>query len=114
MAVQDTAADDSAADYVAYDGARVAMRALGDPFRWRAVQLLGAADEVSLAVLSEGAAIGKSTVSYHLRMLREAGLISLRKQGRHHFVRLNRPELDRVVLLISAEIGRIVPLELSA
>ncbi|MFK0022957.1 ArsR/SmtB family transcription factor [Streptomyces sp. NPDC090798] len=36
----------------------------------------------------------KSTVSHHMRIMREAGLTSTRAVGRNRFVRLRRDDLD--------------------
>src|ERR687892_2205873 len=49
-------------------------RALGDPLRWRIVELL-AAEQLCVAHLAEELAAAQPLVSHHLKVLRQAGLI---------------------------------------
>jgi DNA-binding transcriptional ArsR family regulator len=49
-------------------------RALGDPLRWRIVELL-AAEQLCVAHLAEELATAQPLVSHHLKVLREAGLV---------------------------------------
>ena len=49
-------------------------RALGDPLRWRIVELL-ATEQLCVAHLAEDLGVGQPLVSHHLKVLREAGLI---------------------------------------
>jgi DNA-binding transcriptional ArsR family regulator len=41
--------------------------------------------------------LSKPTISYHIKVLYHAGLIEVRKQGRHYFYRLRRETLDEVL-----------------
>ena len=67
----------------AVDTAR-ALAALGDPVRLRIVSLLAAAPEGTACGCELESPLGLSqpTVSHHLRILREAGLVSGRREGR--------------------------------
>ncbi|GAB2964746.1 metalloregulator ArsR/SmtB family transcription factor [Amycolatopsis acidiphila] len=68
------------------------FRALGDPVRWVVLRHLAAAPgEVGASELADVVTVGQPTLSYHLAVLREAGLIERRKEGRQHFHRI-RPE----------------------
>jgi arsenate reductase (thioredoxin) len=49
-------------------------RALGDPLRWRIMELL-ATEQLCVAHLAEELGIGQPLVSHHLKVLRQAGLI---------------------------------------
>jgi ArsR family transcriptional regulator, arsenate/arsenite/antimonite-responsive transcriptional repressor len=49
-------------------------RALGDPLRWRIVELV-ASEQLCVAHLAEELATAQPLVSHHLKVLREAGLI---------------------------------------
>jgi DNA-binding transcriptional ArsR family regulator len=71
------------------------LHALGDPVR---LMLLGkyAADE-PLSCAPDALGVGhlhKSTVSHHLKIMREAGITSTRAVGRNRFVQLRRTDLD--------------------
>ncbi|WP_067827524.1 ArsR/SmtB family transcription factor [Nocardia inohanensis] len=71
------------------------MHALSDQARLRLLAALADDGEHSCSAAAEGIEVHKSTMSHHFRVLREAGLISTRQDGRHRFVRLRRAELDQ-------------------
>ncbi|WP_067684321.1 helix-turn-helix domain-containing protein, partial [Nocardia miyunensis] len=56
------------------------LAALSDPARLAAVRALAATDEVACTELQQraGLTIGRSTFSYHQRVLREAGVLQAR------------------------------------
>jgi DNA-binding transcriptional ArsR family regulator len=66
------------------------MRALGDPVRWDIFVRIAVGGEVAGVELGDIAAVSKPTMSYHLGVLRDAGLIQLRVQGRRHYYRVCR------------------------
>jgi ArsR family transcriptional regulator len=61
--------------------AALRFRALGDETRLRILEQL-AAGERSVTELTEAVDIGQSLMSHHLRILREAGLVVIRRDGR--------------------------------
>ena len=65
-----------------------ALKAVGDPVRLRALKLLEAGE---LCVCQMTAVLGLSqpAVSRHLRVLRQAGLVVERKDGRYTYYRLD-------------------------
>jgi DNA-binding transcriptional ArsR family regulator len=70
------------------------LRALADPARLRIVVCL-ADDKYHPCNIDEyGLDIHKSTLSHHLKTLREAGITSTQVRGRHHSARLRRAELE--------------------
>lgn len=68
------------------------LHALSDPIRLRIVLQLATRDECSCG--SFGLPITKSTCSHHLRVLREAGVIEQRVDGKARMNRLRQAELD--------------------
>ena len=60
-----------------------AFKALGDPVRLRLLSLLAAADDGEVCACDLVEPVGKSqpTVSHHLKVLREAGLVTATKRG---------------------------------
>ncbi|BDR52904.1 putative HTH-type transcriptional regulator YceK [Bombiscardovia nodaiensis] len=73
------------------DEKRVAIfKALGDESRLMMVRMLHEqGTEMNCGQIGEHLKLNKSTVSYHFRILREAGLTSTRKEGQNKFVSLN-------------------------
>lgn len=61
--------------------AALRFRALGDETRLRILEQL-VAGECSVTDLTERVDIGQSLMSHHLRILREAGLVTVRRDGR--------------------------------
>jgi len=69
------------------DEARV-LDALGDPTR-RAVLELLRGGEHSVRELTDATAVSQPAVSQHLRVLRDAGLVSVRPEGTRRFYRVD-------------------------
>ena len=64
------------------------FKALSDPTRVAIVNRLAGAEEVCVCVFVEELAVSQPTVSHHLRVLREAGLVDARRRGTWAFYRL--------------------------
>jgi DNA-binding transcriptional ArsR family regulator len=65
------------------------LTALADPMRQDLVQLLARA-ELNVGEIAERVTLSRPTVSHHLNLLRRAGLVRVRKQGREMYYRLNK------------------------
>src|SRR4029450_12836940 len=70
-------------------------RALGDPLRWRIVELL-AEEQLCVAHLAEELATAQPLVSHHLKVLREAGLIEPDRYRYWTYYRLQPTALVRL------------------
>jgi DNA-binding transcriptional ArsR family regulator len=70
------------------------MRTLGDPVRLEIVRILGDDRPRVCNELSSTLGIPASTGSYHLRLLREAGITRTRAQGTLRLISLRRDDLD--------------------
>ncbi|PRY60517.1 ArsR/SmtB family transcription factor [Glycomyces artemisiae] len=73
--------------------------ALGDPVRRRIMELLGAGERPAgdvAAVMREGLGISQPAVSQHLKVLREAGLVTVRAEGTRRIYGVDDAGLDRV------------------
>lgn len=73
------------------------LAALADPHRLAAVRFVAWHGESWCTQVIQEAGLGtsKSTFSHHLRILREAGIITKRIQGTKGFMRLRKEDLDR-------------------
>jgi DNA-binding transcriptional ArsR family regulator len=69
------------------------LYALGDPVRLTIVANLAHQEELTCGI-AYPLPIPKSTLSHHLKILREAGVIHVRQQGREYYNRLRREELE--------------------
>ena len=70
--------------------------AIADPTRRRLIQLLAAAEELPLHELTAQFDMGRTAVSKHLAILKEAGLVLDRKVGRETRFRLNAVPLREI------------------
>jgi DNA-binding transcriptional ArsR family regulator len=70
--------------------------AIADPTRRRLIRLLSEAEEIPLHELAAQFQMGRTAVSKHLAILKEAGLVTDRKVGREMRFRLNASPLREV------------------
>lgn len=70
------------------------LQAMADPSRLRMLKVLADGEWHSCGLDTWGLEVQKSTVSHHLRTLREAGLVEYRLRGRNKDARLRRGILE--------------------
>lgn len=75
-------------------------RALGDPMRFRAFREIAARDEVTCHELVERLPISQPTISHHLKILAQAGLVTVRKSGPFHLYRARREAVEEHLRLL--------------
>jgi len=68
------------------------LHALSDPVRLEIVWTLADVDEVSCGRIE--VSVSKSTLTHHLKVLRDAGLTRTRSEGVQRFVSLRRDDVD--------------------
>ena len=64
------------------------FKALADPTRVAIINCLSAADEVCVCNLTDTFDLSQPTISHHLRILREAGLVESSRRGTWVYYRL--------------------------
>jgi DNA-binding transcriptional ArsR family regulator len=65
-----------------------AVAAIADPIRKRVLELVRD-EELSAGALASEFAVSRPAVSRHLRVLRETGLVTERRHGKHRLYRAN-------------------------
>jgi ArsR family transcriptional regulator, arsenate/arsenite/antimonite-responsive transcriptional repressor len=84
------------------------FKALADPARLRLLSLIGAhaGGEACVCELTEAFELTQPTISHHLRVLREAGLIDSERRGTWVYYRVRPETLSRLAeLLAPAELA---------
>jgi ArsR family transcriptional regulator len=83
------------------------FKALGDPVRLRLVSLIGAREggEVCVCDLTSAFDLSQPTISHHLKVLREAGLIDSERRGTWVYYRLVPAALERMAGLLAGPVG---------
>ena len=72
----------------ARDDLATRFKALADPTRVAIVNCLAGADEVCVCELTAASNLTQPTVSHHLRILREAGIVDVTRRGTWAYYRL--------------------------
>lgn len=86
------------------------FNALGDPIRMKIAYCLASTGEKNCSTFEVGH-ISKSTLSHHIKVLREAGVIQPRIVGKQHFYSFRKEDLSirfpglMDLILNSAEVG---------
>ena len=76
--------------------ARVAT-VIGDPTRARMLAALMGGEYLAAGELAQAAGVTPQTATAHIAQLVDAGLVELRRQGRHRYVRLADAEVARIL-----------------
>lgn len=80
------------------------FKALGDPVRLRLISLIGAREggEVCVCELTTAFDLTQPTISHHLKVLREAGIIDCERRGTWVYYWLVPAALERMAALLTA------------
>ncbi len=70
-------------------------KALSDPTRFNILQAIATSGERCCGDLAEQFPITQATCSQHLKILSEAGLVSMRREGQFNYYRLVQARLDQ-------------------
>jgi ArsR family transcriptional regulator, arsenate/arsenite/antimonite-responsive transcriptional repressor len=79
------------------------FKALADPVRLRLVSLIGAhqGGEVCVCELTAAFDLTQPTISHHLKVLRDAGIIDSERRGTWVYYRLEPAALERMAALLA-------------
>jgi ArsR family transcriptional regulator len=69
-------------------------KALADPTRFRILQAIAATEEISCGALAARFPITQATCSQHLKVLADASLIAMRREGQFNYYHLVRETLE--------------------
>jgi DNA-binding transcriptional ArsR family regulator len=71
---------------------------------------MASVDELACVALEDTLPVSKPTISYHIKILYQAGLINIRKSGRNYFYSLRREVLHELL----DDLWELVPTQRSA
>jgi ArsR family transcriptional regulator len=83
-----------------------ALKALADRKRIRMTREIAAAGELSCSQVKAHFQLSQPTISHHLKILADAGVITVREAGQHRFISVN--------LALIREIADVLPLSVHA
>ena len=78
------------------------FKALADPARVKLVSLIAASDggEACICDLTEPLGLSQPTVSQHMKLLVDSGLVSRDQRGKWAYYRVNEEALDRIATAV--------------
>jgi ArsR family transcriptional regulator len=82
-----------------------ALKALADPTRFRMVQEIAQAGELSCGEVAARFDVSQPTISHHLKILLDAGLLLQRTEGKHHYTSVNRALVSNLVAVLPKRLG---------
>ncbi len=91
-----------ASEWQAYPDLKQHLSALNDPFRLSLLRLLAERHELTVGELVTALGRSQPLVSFHLKFLREAGLVHQRRQGRQVFYALDAAQFARLQRLLES------------
>jgi ArsR family transcriptional regulator len=85
------------------------LEILAHPIRMQLLDMLvrKAGGEVCVCDLEGGVPVKQPTVSHHLRLLREAGLVSSERRGLYAYYTIDRPALDALRARIAERLASL-------
>ncbi|HEX2142139.1 MAG TPA: metalloregulator ArsR/SmtB family transcription factor [Candidatus Limnocylindria bacterium] len=83
------------------------LQALADPVRLSIVRQLAACDQVCACDFTECCAVSQPTVSHHLKVLREAGVVTSERRGTYVYYAL-APEFARRWAALGSSLAGLV------
>jgi len=72
------------------------LAALGDEIRLKMIRLLAQHDALCVCELEQAFEVEQPTISHHLKVLREAGLVDVERRGTWAYYSLRRDALKRL------------------
>jgi ArsR family transcriptional regulator, arsenate/arsenite/antimonite-responsive transcriptional repressor len=90
---------------------KIMAKALADMARLSIVYYLAQHDEITVTALTELLGISQPLVSWHLRKLQRAGLITTRRAGRQVYCSLNKSRFELCIQYLQDLIDPTISLE---
>jgi DNA-binding transcriptional ArsR family regulator len=70
------------------------LYALSEPLRFNIIEQLTNGEELPCGAFKLNSSRGKSTMTHHFKVLRDAGLIQTRVDGREHYTSLRKADIE--------------------
>jgi ArsR family transcriptional regulator len=82
------------------------LKALADPVRLRLMSMIAATEEACVCDLTAPFPVSQPTISHHLRVLREAGLVEAERRGTWVYYRVRPAALGAIGGLFNGALAR--------
>jgi len=95
VAVRAEVVPECGAETLSAEGARALLRALAEPIRLQVIESLAGGERCVCELTSE-LGLAQSKLSFHLKVLKQAGLITAREEGRWVYYTLRPEAIDNL------------------
>ena len=86
-----------------------ALRAIADPTRFRMLQEIAEGGELSCGEVAARFDVSQPTISHHLKILMDAGLLVQRTEGKHRYTSVDRALLANLVAVLPQRLSGPTP-----
>jgi ArsR family transcriptional regulator len=86
-----------------------ALKAIADPTRFRMLQEIAEAGELSCGDVADRFDVSQPTISHHLKILLDAGLLVRRTEGKHHYTSVDRALLANLLAVLPGRLSAPTP-----
>jgi ArsR family transcriptional regulator len=83
------------------------LKALADRKRLHMTRAIAAAGELSCGQVRAHFSLSQPTISHHLKILADAGVIVVREAGQHHFISVNRTLIRQIAAFLPTSVAAI-------
>lgn len=80
------------------------LKALADPHRFKMLREIAGAGELSCGEIGERFPLAQPTISHHLKILIDAGLVVARREAQRGYMSIDREVLDRALALLPSRL----------
>ena len=81
-----------------------ALRALADKKRIRMTREIASAGELSCGEVKAHFHLSQPTISHHLKILADAGVITVRESGQHRFISVNSDFINEIAAVLPVSV----------
>jgi ArsR family transcriptional regulator len=85
------------------------FKALGDPVRLRLLSLIASTDEICVCDLTDAFEVSGPTISHHLRVLREVGLVDVDRRATWAYYRIRPAAMAQLAGLLHVPDAEAIP-----
>ena len=86
-----------------------ALKALADRKRIRMAREIASAGELSCGEVKAHFHLSQPTISHHLKILAEAGVITVREAGQHRFISVNHDLIHEIAAVLPISVRTKAP-----
>ena len=81
-----------------------ALKALADKKRMRMTREIACAGELSCGQVKSHFHLSQPTISHHLKILADAGVINVRESGQHRFISVNSDLINEIAAVLPSNV----------